>query len=83
MRGVRNRNVWLMLQECHMPYYVRMTTETDGLIKDPKPYPALSAAMQVAGSALKTSGATTVWIEDDDGKVCANTSDVKKHCGLS
>jgi len=39
--------------------------------------------MQVAGLSLKTGGATTAWIEDDDGKVCANTDDVKKHCGLT
>jgi hypothetical protein len=65
-----------------MPYYVRTTTGTDGLINDPKPYPTLAAAMQVAGSSLK-DGATTAWIEDDDGKVCANTEDVKKHCGLT
>jgi hypothetical protein len=66
----------------NMPYHVRITTDTDGLINDAKPYPTLAAAMQVAGLSLKTGGATTAWIEDDDGKVCANTDDVKKHCGL-
>jgi hypothetical protein len=66
-----------------MPYYVRLTTDTDGLVNDPKPYPNLAAAMQVAGEPLRTGGATTAWIEDDDGKVCANTDDVKKYCGLS
>ena len=65
-----------------MPYYVKMTTDTDGLINDAKPYPTLEAAMQVAGSSLK-DGATTAWIEDDDGKVRANNDDVKKHCGLT
>jgi len=64
-----------------MAYYVRITTGTDGLINDPKPYPTLAAAMQVAGLSLKTGGATSAWIEDDDGKICANTDDVKKHCG--
>jgi hypothetical protein len=39
--------------------------------------------MQVAGLSLKTGGATTAWIEDDDGTVCANTDDVKMHCGLT
>jgi hypothetical protein len=39
--------------------------------------------MQVAGSLLKTGRATTAWIEDDDGKVCANSDDVKRHCGLT
>jgi hypothetical protein len=66
-----------------MPYYVRTTTDTDGLISDDKPYPALADAMQVAGSLLKTGRATTAWIEDDDGKVCANSDDVKRHCGLT
>ena len=50
-----------------MPYHVRITTDTDGLINDAKPYPTLAAAMQVAGLSLKTGGATTAWIEDDDG----------------
>jgi hypothetical protein len=67
----------------NMPYHVRITTDTDGLINDAKPYPTLAAAMQVAGLSLKTGGATTAWIEDDDGNVCANTDDVKKHCGLT
>ncbi|MGC2716789.1 MAG: hypothetical protein WA366_25780 [Pseudolabrys sp.] len=67
----------------NMPYHVRITTDTDGLINDAKPYPTLAAAMQVAGLSLKTGGATTAWIEDDDGKVCANTDDVKKHCALT
>jgi len=67
----------------NMPYHVRMTTDTDGLINDAKPYPTLADAMQVAGLSLKTGGATTAWIEDDDGKVCANTDDVKKHFGLT
>jgi hypothetical protein len=66
----------------NMPYHVRITTDTDGLINDAKPYPTLAAAMQVAGLSLKTGGATTAWIEDDDGKVCANTEDVKKYCAL-
>ncbi|HUL88839.1 MAG TPA: hypothetical protein VLU23_11735 [Pseudolabrys sp.] len=66
-----------------MPYYVKMTTDTDGLINDAKPYPTLEAAMQVAGGPLKTGRATTAWIEDDDGKVRANNDDVKKHCGLT
>jgi hypothetical protein len=39
--------------------------------------------MQVAGLSLKAGGATTAWIEDDDEKVCANTDDVKKHCGFT
>ena len=42
-----------------MPYHVRITTDTDGLINDAKPYPTLAAAMQVAGLSLKTGGATT------------------------
>ena len=66
-----------------MPYYVRITTDTDGLLSDTKPYLTLADAMQVAGLSLKTGRATTAWIEDDDGKVCANTDDVKKHCGLN
>jgi|GEM_PF-1033877 hypothetical protein len=66
-----------------MPYHVRITTDTDGLINDAKPYPTLAAAMQVAGLSLKTGSATTAWIEDDHGNVCANTDDVKKHCGLT
>ena len=61
----------------NMPYYVRTTTDTDGLISDAKPYSTLADAMQVAGLSLKTGGATTAWIEDDDGKVCANTDEVK------
>ena len=65
------------------PYHVRTTTDTDGLVNDAEPYPTLAAAMQVAGLSLKTGRATTAWIEDDDGKVCANTDDVKKHCGLT
>ena len=36
-----------------MPYHVRITTDTDGLINDAKPYPTLAAAMQVAGFSLK------------------------------
>jgi hypothetical protein len=39
--------------------------------------------MQVAGLSLETGRASTAWIEDDDGKVCANTDDVKKYCGLT
>ena len=56
-----------------MPYHVRMTTDTDGLINEAKPYPTLAAAMQVGGLSLKTGGATTAWIEDDDGKVFVPT----------
>jgi hypothetical protein len=67
----------------NMPYHVRITTDTDGLLNDAKPYPTLAAAMQVAGLSLETGRASTAWIEDDDGKVCANTDDVKKHCGLT
>ena len=66
-----------------MPYHVRITTDTDGLISDVKPYLTLATAMQVAGLSLKTGGATAAWIEDDNGKVCANTDDVKKHCGMT
>jgi len=61
-----------------MPYHVRITTDTDGLINDAKPYPTLAAAIQVAGLSLKTGRATAAWVEDDEGKVCANTEDVKK-----
>ena len=66
-----------------MSYFVRTTTDTDGLTSNAKPYSTLADAMQVAGLSLKIGGATTAWIEYDDGKVCANTDDVKKYCGLT
>ena len=66
-----------------MPYYVRMITDTDGLVEDESPYPTLDAALRVAAAPLKDGRAKESWIEDGNGKVWANYDDVKKHAGLA